>query len=884
MSNKKIMPWLYCWLLLMMMLPMTASAELNNRYTEKNPVTIVCDWDKPPYEFLDDEGKPAGTNIDVLSKILSDLNIPYRFVMKEWSHATKSFDMKQADLIFANINRFKSDEFYVTQIINYNRIRVAMTKDTTGIISLNALGRGPLVLKTGDYTAMYFKDTASEQAAKIEYQSPKVALTGLKAGYCKYFVWGEEPLKWKIKKLNLEGIYLNDVSIPVSEVHIIGRDKELIDLIDDHYSRLKQSGELEEMLNRWYHPELVHDTVPPYVFYSIFGLLTLAVLAVLFSRLAKAHVKSAMRSSTELIEMLSKAMQMGNFQIMEYDIKNNRFTNRYDSVILPENGLSLEEFTKRIHPDQRAEFTDKIQLLMSGKERSFELDKRWNSGTDEHPVWLNFNGHAMVETDDKGEPQYIVNAIHDITHEVEESMAEKLLVNKYDRMADMPFMGISFYNRGGRLIDVNNTMKQLCHIDDNDPASRRFWESVSIFDVPLFREMVRPGMKEKVQVCQHMYYPDMNIDKYIELQIEPLVNDKNEVVNYFVSAIDKTKERADSYAMHKRHEDIRNHQKQIEVLRQRLNYLLTKSNRYLVTCDKERERMTFFRTPGVPISVDTASTMLSTKLIPLYNTDGNVTGYEGVATDYTSLDTARRLLKEETLRAEQSVQLKSGFMASMTHELRTPLNAIVGFTGILKALDSEDERAEYVRIIRNSCDMLQRLINDIMEASTLTDGQLSIKAEQIDFVPAFDDISITLQQRVQNPDVKFLKENPYDTFVTSLDIGRVQQVLTNFVTNAVKFTERGHIRIGYRYKRHGLYIYCEDTGKGIPKDKQQKIFERFVKLDEFVQGTGMGLAICKSIAERMGGEIGIESEGEGKGSLFWMWIPCVRILTSKEKN
>ncbi len=104
-------------------------------------------------------------------------------------------------------------------------------------------------------------------------------------------------------------------------------------------------------------------------------------------------------------------------------------------------------------------------------------------------------------------------------------------------------------------------------------------------------------------------------------------------------------------------------------------------------------------------------------------------------------------------------------------------------------------------------------------------------------------------------------------------------MLTNFVTNAVKFTKKGHIKVGYRYEHHGLYFYCEDTGSGIPKEKQKIVFDRFVKLDEFVQGTGMGLAICKSIVERMGGEIGVVSEGEGKGTTFWAWVPCERRLT-----
>jgi signal transduction histidine kinase len=228
--------------------------------------------------------------------------------------------------------------------------------------------------------------------------------------------------------------------------------------------------------------------------------------------------------------------------------------------------------------------------------------------------------------------------------------------------------------------------------------------------------------------------------------------------------------------------------------------------------------------------------------------------------------------------------MKSAFLANMTHEIRTPLNAIVGFSDLLPVVDTNEERLEFIRIIRNNCDMLMRLINDILEASTM--GQaLAIEPRQVDFSPAFDDICQTLAQRVQQPSVEFIKDNPYTTHVTTLDIGRVQQVLTNFVTNAVKYTRQGHIRVGYRSESRpvsgnataGLYLYCEDTGIGIPADKQASVFERFVKLNDFVQGTGLGLSICQAIADRCGGQIGVTSEGEGKGSTFWMWIPCERI-------
>lgn len=162
----------------------------------------------------------------------------------------------------------------------------------------------------------------------------------------------------------------------------------------------------------------------------------------------------------------------------------------------------------------------------------------------------------------------------------------------------------------------------------------------------------------------------------------------------------------------------------------------------------------------------------------------------------------------------------------------------------------------------------------------MNQGPLYIEITDVDFAQVFNDICQTLAQRVQEPGVAFIVDNPYDSFPTRLDKGRMQQVITNFVTNAVKYTHEGHIKVGYRYEDGGIYMYCEDTGAGIPKDKQASVFERFVKLNDFIQGTGLGLSICKSIADRCNGKIGVDSEGEGKGSTFWIWIPCER----KENN
>ena len=172
--------------------------------------------------------------------------------------------------------------------------------------------------------------------------------------------------------------------------------------------------------------------------------------------------------------------------------------------------------------------------------------------------------------------------------------------------------------------------------------------------------------------------------------------------------------------------------------------------------------------------------------------------------------------------------MKATFLANMTHEIRTPLNAIVGFSDLLHMATTPEERKEFIHIISHNCDLLLRLIDDILETSNIGNRPQNIMPEDIDFAAFFDEACQTVAQRVQTPDVVFIKDNPYDTFSACTDRERVLQVITNFVTNAVKYTKEGHIKMGYREETRdegidGIYIYCEDTGTGIPKEKQASV-------------------------------------------------------------
>ena len=225
----------------------------------------------------------------------------------------------------------------------------------------------------------------------------------------------------------------------------------------------------------------------------------------------------------------------------------------------------------------------------------------------------------------------------------------------------------------------------------------------------------------------------------------------------------------------------------------------------------------------------------------------------------------------EREKAEEANRLKSAFLANMSHEIRTPLNAIIGFSTLLVNEDSLEERQEFIKIIENNNELLLQLINDILDLSKIEAGTLEFTYSDVDVNSLLTGIEQSSRIRNQHPEVQISFEERLPQCLIHTEQNRLTQVITNLLNNAMKFTTRGNIRFGYRQEGNMLRFYVKDTGCGIPADKIDSVFGRFVKLNNFQQGTGLGLSICKTIVEKLGGEIGVESE-EGVGTLFWFTI------------
>ena len=641
------------------------------------------------------------------------------------------------------------------------------------------------------------------------------------------------------------------------------------------------------------------------------------VIAWALNRITLLRIRKGADKIKQTAAIMQHTLDMGRNYVLMLDIRQRHAVNIHGDL-LPEEGMSYEESFELIHPDDHHIYQTFIKRLLSGEVETDECIFRWDiSGSKHLGQWCFMEDKGIAEyTKTSLHPVHIFCTLTDRTEQILLEREAQEMTNKYRRIFEQSLTGLAFYDENGRLMTTNKKMREILKFQsEKDP----FYYDNTLFDMPTFRELLNNRRVENLYFCTKSIIIERGVNCYTEMRVHPIYKNDGQLYCITFSIRDVSQER-ELYLQNKKNSlDIRLANEAIMQYENDIQYLMDTCNMRFFRTSFAKRQCYFYKTLGTPESQMDFDTLIAHFVdspfrqglmepekffnvpqttvthmhpffhegeelqwniidsAPYFDENGRLAGSYGIVRNVNDLIEKQERLKQETERANDSGRLKSVFMANMTHEIRTPLNSIVGFSDVLPMLSSQEEKQEIIRVIMNNCDMLMRLINDILAISSLDTGGIHIEPAETDFAKSFDDICESLKERVQEPGVAFIKDNPYTSFITIIDNARIQQVITNFVTNAVKYTHQGHIKAGYRYEDGQLYLYCEDTGAGIPKEHQAKIFDRFVKLNDYVQGTGLGLSICKAIADACHGEIGVESEGDGHGSTFWMKIPCEEI-------
>ena len=642
------------------------------------------------------------------------------------------------------------------------------------------------------------------------------------------------------------------------------------------------------------------------------------------------RVHQSVVSAATTYEMMEKALKIADNDVVIYDIQKGTIRRLRGSLFTTAE-MPASEFSKHLHPDDVAQALATVHQLIDGKKQSVEYSYRWNISADgEEPEWLYIRNNSVTEyVAGNSKPVSIISVLVDETDIRRQQLEEEGLTKRYMQIFEGSIVGLSFYSPEGWLLASNKMMREICHFDSDEGDA--FFSKMNLFDMAPFNEVLDRYHPNEYLACSLSVVPERDMYIYLEIGVHPIYDEEGKLIYLSVAARDISEER-DLYIQAKKNDlEIQKINESIQLYEKELRYMMETCGLQAWRISLERNVIEFYsglstvdrqftlqelksmfshQEDEIVRSLDNPAEAIAKPLsyigpmnadvisghrepqwvqinsIPEYDEEGQLKGAFGIWRNIHQLMHKQELLKQETERANDSGRMKSAFLANMTHEIRTPLNAIVGFSDVLPLLTTPEERQEMINLIMDNCDMLLRLVNDMQDAAKLdVSGTVEIVPMKTDFSKYFDHLCQQLKERMREPAIEFLTDNPYPTYVTVLDEMRIRQVYTNFVTNAVKYTHQGHIKVGYRKEwreengesLEGLYLYCEDTGDGVPKEMQDKLFERFFKLNDYIQGTGLGLSICKAIAKASHGQIGMHSEGQGQGSTFWMWIPCQEI-------
>ena len=573
--------------------------------------------------------------------------------------------------------------------------------------------------------------------------------------------------------------------------------------------------------------------------------------------------------------------------------------------------ISFEDFNKRIQKEEQLSTTVHSYGVYQRPEVVYLLD------TVKGAVWVR-SKVCFQETDEDGnEIIYGISEVQDGPDMASAYQAlqysERLLSNIFKYLP----IGIELYDMDGVLVDLNDKELEMFHIEKKEDVL-----GINIFDNPIFPKEMKERLKKNEDADFTFRYDFSKVGSYYQntqkqgtidlmTKVTTLYNSEHQPINYLLINADKTET---TVAYNK----IQEFEEFFELVG---DYAKVGYAHFNILSGHGYAQKSWYRNVGeadeAPLSdifgtyrhfhpddrtllirfLDDARKGLTTQLskeMRVLREDGTYTWTHvnllvkkyapqdriieiiSINYDITELKRTEEMLVKARDKAEASDRLKSAFLANMSHEIRTPLNAIVGFSSLLTSTESAAEKELYNSLIGHNNKLLLNLINDVIDLSKIESGYLELRPDWVNLTELLDESVAEYAHQVPSG-VELLTNYPAHDSLVELDKLRIKQILSNFLSNALKNTTTGHVEIFYEVDHQSVRIGVKDTGRGIPQNMLEKIFERFEKLDSFAQGAGLGLPICKLIVEKMNGRILVDSQ-LGIGTTFIIELPCRSML------
>ncbi len=890
----------YIFVILAILLSIVSSFA-GNYHGQK--LIIKGDWAYPPYEFINEKGEADGFNVELIRAIMKELKMPYDLTLDDWPTILQELEDGKIDLVPAMLyskERAKRFKFGVVHsYVCYN----AVCRKGTRVKQFKDLQNKRIIVEDGDFANELLKQSGFKVNI-IQTQTLEEGLKILAEGTGDIALCDNATARTIILKSSYNNLDIFDIGLQPVEYCFASQNEELLKEISQAFFKLKSNGTYDMLYNKWFAYKSSDKQI--HMLYIIVGIMigvvffSLSIVYILKRKIRKEKNKVKLESERYITLFENTVVGLEYYDKDGIIVDLNRADcdifgiDDKDAFILSRFSIYDDTVLKgKIDQQNMQPYSGILQydLCKDSKDLFFKTSRN---------EVMYVQARVFPIRDIEGNLSSIISTYVDISEQVkyQKTLEEyklkmdlaikssQLMPWEYDSGTDVISMPYKDEYADARPVKLQE-FYHLVHPDMQEKAVQIMNKVLSgenesfRIEVKYRYQSISPWRYAMVVGIPFKFNKEGKCIQYTGYRLDTTLwhnlNDKllssNELMNAIINKLycSLTIKDIDNdlrYLMvNKRFEDIYDKcsteiigKTDFELFPEKASIMQDDDRKaiekgFYTSQEIDNENIKVWHYSRSTLTINDGKNLLIT-----------------IAWDITTGAMLEELEKARD-EAEKADKLKSAFLANMSHEIRTPLNAIVGFSQLLQEAENADEREEYVRIIQMNNELLLRLINDVLDLSKIESGMIELKKEVFDFSVAFDKTYMALKQRCNNPDVDFQERNPFPSCIVELDRNRLMQVINNFVTNSIKCTSKGHIIMGYEYMNNGIRIYVEDTGIGIEKEKQYRVFDRFEKLNSFAQGTGLGLSICKAIVEASNGKIGFKSKKD-VGSVFWAWFPC----------
>ena len=917
---------------------MAAKSDSTRVYTEQNPLVYEDAWDLWPYAFFNDNGEPDGFNIDLIRLIMKELNIPYIIRLRPQQQAFEDLRDRKSDLMLGLAVGFH-DQYglYGNNAITLFTQSVAAPKGKpTDIKTFRDLGKEGIKVIVNPNSMSYHLmiDYGWEENA-IPSSDLREVIQQVSAHEDGQIVWNTLSLKWLMNRYHIDNLQLTPVNMPHGEYKFMSNDQQLLDRLDEAYTKLYTADKITPLQDKWFYPERLKPETPQWIWYALGIALLLIVFASAYAISYRIQSNKLNRQNLMRNRRLALILQTSQVRIWTYDIVKDQFAWCNDNGQVAYT-YSMEEFSQRYSPEDSARLKTALNRLAKGtknnKEEELTLSLRAKDveggDTDLRDYYIVL---SVLRRDKEGKPRVIIGTKKDVTKESQHKRDENDRALRYWSIFYTPIVGIMYFDKEGKIVNINPKACEMFRCE----AEEIIAEKASIRDILGIGDMSLESLDGFY--ATHIIDLDKIPDEertiksikakgklYNEFKLMTVYDDSEELLGIFAFARDITTLVSGFDQEQERQREINEVTGVLDNYGNALNATISDTDIRLIRYSPGSHTLTIFNGTNkiqhkltqtrcmalvgenskraamrlltdmddradkvIEHNIQTAlrakggkTLTLYFKLKPNYDKDGNVKEYLGLLRDISELMAIEKQMAIETAKVQEVENTKNSFVKNMVQDIKEPMNTVMGYVSQIGEKAPTDNEEELCQGIAQNADYLLHLIDNILYLSRLEARMVDIKKEPCNFAEIFEEQCATGWMKYKNAETRYIVENPYEQLTIDIDAGNLGQAIAQIAANAAQHTKSGVVKARYDYIGRRLIISIDDTGEGIPAEQLDKIKQEQPGGAHTTKG--LGLAITKELISQMEGTLEIMSE-EGSGTTVYITIPCHASVVKRNK-